>query len=525
MIDLLVRYGVAIHVALMVVFSSWARGGSSPYYAWALPWLALGIVEMMLLMPPRNKEDSPRGAVRRMVRAVFVDPVTYIGLFLLAFLVIQWLNGPCELKFDHASQMWEYTDPPVANLPFCVDRGEALHVLLWFVGIVAAVIAVRHGMKNAGRIALLRMLVANGALLSLLGIAQALTSSSGPGVPGVLFWYRQMPVYFFSTFGYPNHAGTFFVMLTAINIGLLIHAIAERDGADKGRHWLGFSLVLNAAGIYFSLCRAAMVLGTLVIVVGGLYGALYLHKTMTKGERISFACFFVIFLLGVAGALALPGSPLLKEVKTIDVAHLANVYVGDRQKLVDSAVSIWMDYPWTGVGGWGFRRFVGLYLSPEEWDYLLSAGRANVHNDAVQFLCEHGAIGFGLMCALVISLLAHFLFRLGQMERKVSELGTPSTWFGSISPVSLSCLAAVAAMAVHSTIDLPFRSVATTLVWFIALSCTPYLIPKRKAKPKNLVALPPPQPRHHHHHHDSEGGDGERRGHHDHHHDVARTKF
>ncbi len=80
-------------------------------------------------------------------------------------------------------------------------------------------------------------------------------------------------------------------------------------------------------------------------------------------------------------------------------------------------------------------------------------------------------------------------------------------------------------MAVHSTIDLPFRSVATMLVWFIALSSMPYLIPKRKAKPKNLVALPPPQPRHHHHHHDSEGGDGERRGHHDHHHDVARTKF
>ncbi len=489
MIDLLVRYGVAIHVALMVVFSSWARGGSSPYYAWALPWLALGIIEMMLLMPPRGKEDSPRGAVRRLFRALAFDPVTYIGLFLIVYLVIQWLNGPCELKFNEASQLWEYTDPPVPNLPFCVNKGEALHVLLWFVGIVPAILAVRHGMKNSGRIALLRMLVANGALLSLLGIAQALTSSSGSGVPGVLFWYRKMPVYFFSTFGYPNHAGTFFVMLTAINIGLLIHAIAERDGADRGRHWLGFALVLNAAGIYFSLCRAAMILGTGVIVIGALYGALYLHKTMTKGERISFACFFVVFLLGVAGALALPGSPMLKEVQSIDFAHLSSVYVGDREKLADGAVKIWMDYPWTGVGGWGFRRFIGLYMSPEEWNYLQAAGRANVHNDAVQFLCEHGAIGFGLMCALVISLLAHFLFRLGQMERKVSELGKASTWVGSISPVSLSCLAAVVAMAVHSTIDLPFRSVATMLVWFIALSCMPYLIPRTAKRKHSSVGL------------------------------------
>ncbi|NLF85099.1 MAG: hypothetical protein GX571_03210, partial [Lentisphaerae bacterium] len=52
MINLLLRYGAAVHVALLVVYASWARGGSAPAYFWAIPWLALGILELMFLLPP-----------------------------------------------------------------------------------------------------------------------------------------------------------------------------------------------------------------------------------------------------------------------------------------------------------------------------------------------------------------------------------------------------------------------------------------------------------------------------------------
>ena len=126
MIDLFVRYGVAIHVALMVVYSAWARGGSSPAYIWALPWLCLGLLEIMLLLPPARRGETPQGAVKRMLSGIFLDPVTYIGIALVGFLVIQWLNGPCELvENPEAFSGWDYEPPPWKTMPFKPITGMA----------------------------------------------------------------------------------------------------------------------------------------------------------------------------------------------------------------------------------------------------------------------------------------------------------------------------------------------------------------------------------------------------------------
>ena len=477
MIDVFLRYGVAIHVALMVVYSAWARGGSSPVYLWALPWLCLGVAEMVLLLPPTRRDESPHSAVRRLVQGIFLDPVTYICLALVAFLTIQWLNGPCELvEVASAQSGWDYEPPPYPSLPFCVEQGEAVQVLIWFLAVSTAVVAVRHAMRPSARHFILKLFVANGALLSVLGFAQILTC------PGKLYWYRPIPVYFFSTFGYPNHGGTFFTMMTAIGIGLLLRSL----GNKAHRHdlpWLIPAVALNAAGIYGSLCRAAIILGSLLLVAGLLYGLFYLWGRLPK-VKIVLAAVIVAAIAVSAAILALvPGSPLKKELDSVDFAHLASVYDGDRKELADTALEIWKDHPWTGVGGWGFRRYVGLYMPEERWDYLREQGRANVHNDALQFLCEHGMIGFGLMVALALSLLGHALVCLPRIRRDVDEAtGRPRSWFASVSPCVWASFAAIAAMAVHSTIDLPFRSITNTLVWFILLACLPGFMPKESSK-------------------------------------------
>ena len=476
MIDVFVRYGVAMHVALMVVYSAWARGGSSPVYVWALPWLCLGLLEVMLLLPPVRRGEAPQTAVKRMLGGILLDPVTYVGVALVGFLVVQWLNGPCELVQDTtADSGWTYSPPPLPGWPFCVVREEALQVLLWFVAVVSAVIAVRHAIRPSARYFILKLFVANGALLSILGFAQVFTC------PGKLFWYRTIEVYFFSTFGYPNHAGTFFVMMTAINIGLLIRAIGNK-GRSGEIAWLTLAFCLNAAGCYGSLCRAAIVMGSLVIVAGLAYGFLYLWNRIPRIKVLAAAAIAAAVLV-CAGVLALvPGSPLKKEIDTIDFSHLASVYQGDREELAQAALEIWKDHSWTGVGGWGFRRYVGLYMAPDRWEYLLTSGRANVHNDAIQFLCEHGIIGFGLMAALALALLVHALVRLPQIPRESDpSSGIQHSWFGSVSPCVWASFAAIAAMVVHSTIDLPFRSIANTLVWFILLACLPGFMPSKES--------------------------------------------
>ena len=476
MIDLFVRYGVAIHVALMVVYSAWARGGSSPAYMWALPWLCLGLLEIMLLLPPARRGETPQGAVKRMLGGIFLDPVTYIGIALVGFLVIQWLNGPCELvENPEAFSGWDYEPPPWKTLPFCVVREEALQVLIWFLAVVSAVIAVRHAMRPSARYFILKLFVANGALLSVLGFVQALTC------PGKLFWYRPIPVYFFATFGYPNHAGTFFVMMTALNMGLILRAIG-----NKGRRieiaWLALTFCFNAAGIYGSLCRAAIVMGSLIIVVGLVYGLIYLWNRISRVKVLATAVIVAAVAVCAAVLALVPGSPLKKEIDSIDFSHLASVYEGDREELGQAALEIWKDHSWTGVGGWGFRRYVALYMGEERWEFLQTSGRANVHNDALQFLCEHGVIGCGLMAALALALLGHALVRLPLIRRETnSATGQPRSWFGSVSPCVWGAFAAIAAMAVHSTIDLPFRSIANTLVWFVLLACLPGFMPSKES--------------------------------------------
>ena len=477
MIDVLLRYGIAIHVALMVIYSAWARGGSSPVYLWALPWLCLGVLEIALLLPPARRGESPQAACKRFVKGVFLDPVTYICLALLTFLTIQWLNGPCELvEASTAPSGWDYTSPPWPSLPFCVNQEEAVQPLIWFLAVSTAVVAIRHAMRPSARHFILKLFVGNGALLSILGYAQLLTC------PGKLYWYRPIPVYFFSTFGYPNHAGTFFTMMTAVGIGLLLRSL----GNKAHRHdlpWLIPAVVLNAAGIYGSLCRAAIILGTLLLVAGLVYGFLYLWGRLSHVKLILAAVIIAALAVSAAILALVPGSPLKKELDTVDFAHLGSVYDGDREELATAALDIWKDHPWTGVGGWGFRRYVALYMPEERWDYLREQGRANVHNDALQFLCEHGMIGFGLIAALALSLLAHALVCLPGIRRDVDEAtGRTHSWFGSVSPCVWGCFAAIAAMAVHSTVDLPFRSIANTLVWFILLACLPGFMPKESSK-------------------------------------------
>lgn len=469
MVAFLARFGVALSVALFVFWSSWARGGSNYHYFWALPWICLLTLEMMFVLPPRMHGQTPRGAVRHLLRRIVRDPTFYFGVALLIFLAIQWLNGPRELEWVAADSEWRYTDPPIPDLPSCVDQDGAKQVFLWFMAVVTAVMAVRACLDKTAKYFILRAFCINGALLAILGMAQMATS------PDKLFWYRPMAVQFFATFGYPNHAGAFFVLVSAINMGLVIRALANLDERNNPILY-SITLILNIMAAYLSLSRAAMVLETGLIVFGLVYGCIYLYPRigMTGLSKI-FASIVVIFLC--LGYMTIKGSGFAKELKTITAENVSGVYDGDREMLAEAAVKIWQDNPWPGVGGWGFKNYVGLYVPQKDWDKLEQAGKANVHNDLLQFLCEHGAIGGGLIFAIVITILIHLGWNLAHMKRLFDQnTDRNSTWFGSIPPTVIMALAGLTCTVVHCTMDLPFRSTAILLTWFIVLACLPGML-------------------------------------------------
>lgn len=500
------KFGVALHVALLIVYASWAKGGSSPYYSWALPWLALGIIEVMFLFPPSKEFENPAIATKRMIRNILLDPVTYIGLALVGFLTVQWANGPRVRSLDEDGS-FVFSDPPCPSLPFCVEQDLALQVLFWFIAIVVAVIAVRHALKPSARYVLLKLIVANGALLSILGFVQNPNFAQS----GEILWCIPVDVYYFSTFGYPNHAGAFFELTTAINIGLVIRALGDVEHSD-GLGWMSIALLANIAGALGSLSRAALILTAGILLIGLLYALIYLFRRISSGKYMCLLVFSLVILAACAAFALMPGSPLAKEAATIipkdkpaveattlssgliDDSSLPDanqsiigkvwdsVYkLGDRQLLADAALSIWKKHPWAGVGGWGFRQYVAGEVGEEKWEYLQSAGRANVHNDPIQFLCEHGAIGFGLMFALFVALVVHTFMRFGGLKRSIDfSTGGTRSWFASVSPVVWMTFAGCGAVIVHSTLDLPFRSVAISLVFFVSLACLPAFLPREK---------------------------------------------
>lgn len=474
MIGFLSKYGVAIHVALLVVWSSWARGGSSPAYFWALPWLSLLVWEMMLFLPPKASGQSPGRALSTLLSRIFTDPVFYFGVVLLSFLAIQCLNGPRTLQFDAIARRWDYTPAPLADLPFCVDKGDAVQPLIWFFAAATAVLAVKNATKDRSKYMIFRILSINGALLSILGFLQMFFS------PDRLFWYREMEVYFFSTFGYPNHAGTFFMLISSVNMGLLARAVIHREKKREILLWAS-TLLLNAAAVYGSLCRAAIILETGLIVFAFAFALFRL--------RDRFSANFLVKTVVVAGlAVALSvfsvarfGQGLVKELSTIDSGAIAGIYDGDRGDLAGAALDIWKDNPWTGVGGWGFRRYVALYMPPAKWEMIQQHGKANVHNDILQFLCEHGCIGAGLIFAIAITLAVRLVLRISTAERAVDpDTGAKRSILDSLPPTVVTASAGIVATVIHSTIDLPFRSTAVLLAWFIVFAALPGIIRKQK---------------------------------------------
>ena len=475
MINLLLRYGAAVHVALLVVYASWARGGSAPAYFWAIPWLALGIVELMFLLPPSGNATSPHNAVRRVWRGLLRDPIFYAGGVLILFLLLQWLNGPREMIRNAATATWEYTPPPWPGLPCCVNRADAAQVLLWAIGAYAVLLALRHGMRFAAKRWLLQVIVYNGAVLSLVGLLHLMTGTSN------LFWIRPIEVYFFSTFGYPNHASAFFTLVTAINLGLLFEALDGQRQESAGSSWLMIALALNLLGVCFALGRAGMVLTLGILVVAALYGVIYLWNRTSLATRLRLWVLIGGMVLAAGFfSVTVPDNVVIRELRTINWLHLHRQLQGDRAELARSAIDIWQDYPWAGVGGWGFRRYVGIYMGPEKYEYLRSAGRANVHNDAVQYLCEHGVIGLVLILGLIFVLIGQLWFRLAVMPRKHDDGAIqPRSWFMSVSPVVWFCIIGTSATVIHSLIDLPFRNMAIIATWFIALASAPSFVPRR----------------------------------------------
>ena len=387
-------------VAFAAAAVAWALGGTMSGLLFKVASVSMACLMAATFVWPQCLPGEclaeARVRVRRSLRA---DPLTWISLGLVVLLLIPLANvGLCS--HCDAAQIAAGADPapPVAWLPFCLNRRQHLPVPVWYLLALSVMLAVRHGLTSGGRRRFLDLLVWNAVLLAVLGFVQRAMHAPGPlwlSIGGAL-----PPWKFFSTFGYVNYGAAYFTMMLCIAL-----ALWAGDAAWKRR--LGIpvrALVLYGAAVG-TLSQTAIVFATLVAASGAVFACIVLVQRIRAGMRCGRWR-----LLAVAGAVAACAAAFALGDVRLEVSRLGPSAVSER--LFGrigchrrAAIAVWKDYKLFGCGGRGYMHLGTTKMTAEERKNLETLGGAHVHNDYLQLLCEHGAVGLGLMAVLVVVLL------------------------------------------------------------------------------------------------------------------------
>ena len=450
----------ALSCLLLLAASAWFRGGTSVPLQWPMVWLGgllLGaVIRAGMVRRGTRGQSAGQGSVGLV--PLVKDPVVWLGLAFLLLLAVQWWNAGRLLVFDETAKQWVYSAPRRPHWPSAVTRGEAAEMLRWFFPAWCLLIGLRNAALHPhGARRLLLAVALNAGVLAAFGIVQYATHTHA------IYWLQPQPDHFFATFGYANHAAAFFVLGFTMSAGLCLRELRKWIGWER-RSWRaalpsGCSALLCFAGCNLSLSRvgviAAWVLGFLICA----YAVYLLWPQLAPPVRLNSAVG-----AAVAGCMAffVLASPLensfLDSRGQARAATLTQQLVG-RTSTVESALAVWRESPWFGLGGWGYRYFVAMHMPVASWERLESKGMANTHCDPLQFLVEFGVVGTALLVASGVTILIP-LFKAFRFDRELVVVG------------SLGLLA----VASHSLIDLPFRSPAILYHWLAVAVLVPIAV-------------------------------------------------
>ena len=460
-----------IPIAALLVVSAWARGGTVPSWQWPFPLLGVWVLIAVAAAKP-GRWGGPRPIWRALA-----DPATWAGTAFLVVLCVQWWNAGRFHYFDPIEAAWGYTPPRIPWLTSAITPEEAAEMLRWFFPAWALILAFRSGAISIRRSRILLIVLAvHGAILALFGIAQQVSGTDH------ILWIEHLPhTRFFASFGYENHAGSYFILTSSAAVGLLIQEILNpryRPRIPAALLW-GALFACNFAGANLSYSRAAMLLVWTLAVIAMTYTLWQGGRQWKPSTRVNVALAGALLVVVAAMAVEQVGG----DIATRELASLhrflkpdpaanpnQSLLLGDRVVMLQAAARIWQDYPWFGSGGWGYRYLMPYELPDDDWEWSsIALGKANVHNDFMQFLAEFGAVGVALMLIAIAGLAGFALPRPHE------------------HPAALFVLVGVSLVILHSLVDLPFRSPAVMYAWIAALGCSAVISKKPTSQTMSRV--------------------------------------
>lgn len=499
-----------ILVALVVSSLAWLYGGTrGPLIVAVAPWLLLVLAEVVFFLPQRHEKESIYDARDRVWDAMKHDPFVWVAALLIFLLLIPLANnGLCPDCDAEIIAQGIDPSPRVPFLPFCVNRREHLSVLLWIATALVAATAVRHSLRGCGKRLLVKLLVWNGFAVAILGFVQAAAGAPGP------LW-DPVPNHaaggYFATWGYPNMAGSYFVLMFALAVAIWRRECDEADrelaAADieagtepTSRHrafWRRHRYLIPAAVFFFAaintLSRAAILLSTALAIV------FFIHSFITFSHKLPRAVrmrrgIIAILTAGIVAFFAVISIPdrMQREIDSTDTRAVLDRVTSKRDANVPAAIKIWRDHPVFGCGGWGFRHFYvskmterarKLFIKYPDWH----SGSANVHNDYIQALAEHGCVGLTLLALAVTFLLLpvvkswKYLYQVVRFA-KTSKLPAKPIILFVLPASAFAILAGAVAVAVHAFGDCPLRSPAILTLLIVSLASIPGFLPRSSRK-------------------------------------------
>lgn len=443
-----------VGVGLLTSYAAWARGGTVVSLQWPFLWLAL-FISLLLIVGPlvdgaARSDVSIWLAFGRRIGRIVTDPVTgFFGVFLV-LLLIQWLNAGRERVYDFAAFKWVYGPPPQHGLPGAIQKDEALEMLRWFVPACVAALAVRHGLKTRYALrTLFGIILANACVLCCVGVAQFVS-----GTNSIYWMFPDMGIHFFAGFGYQNHGAAYCFLCMCLTLGFLIRLIRQGD-EDLRRSpelwgWVGL-LLLFLLSAHLALSRGVAVLCWVAMGMGLATVWATLSGNLPPAVRFNGALGLTVAVLA-AGYLVLEigGERFDNEMETLRPQSIRKGFTV-RAWQIESAWRMWQGHKLYGVGGWGYRHMVGLYTDKALWPLIELTGKANVHNDAIQFLTEFGLVGVVAMAGAVCWMVG-------------------AAWRDRSSGLVKFIIIGIGGVFLYSNVDLPFRCPAVLYVWSVMLA-------------------------------------------------------
>ena len=449
-------------LGFLLVYTTWVWAGLRPSFH------GVGVATAGMLMVVLFLEG--RGAAGR---AVWRDPVFFLGLAFLGYLAFQWLNSGRTQYFDVGYRRWTYTNPPLPGWPSAFSRADAVQMLAWFFPAWAIAVAIRTRMMDRRALRGLLMLVAcNAGMLAVFGLIQFASGTKS------IYWVQPLKGHFFASFAYGNHAAPYFVLAGGLAAGLLYREVfdtanthSDSPSAMRLRHpWRVVALIpamiLCLVGANMGFSRTGVILaGLLGVFVAG-YGWKRAWSLLQPAGRLNFTALSVAVVGCLYFAVAGFGDKGIRSEFTLrqaapDAARTVwnriDLELDRRPHFARAAFEIWREHPWFGVGGWGYKYLVADHLPGDFWPALEKRGWANVHVDLLQFLAEFGAVGTGfLLVALGVMIRAALAARMRQPD---------AFWAMGAASLGLTVL--------FSFIDIPFRCPAILYVWVALLAAMP----------------------------------------------------